>query len=171
MIKSCRGSRDTKEYLWINFWDGIMEITKNKKAYFDYEILERQEAGIELLGHEVKSIREKNINLKGSYISMQNEELFLKQAHVWAWKALSNRDAIDVERPRKILLPKKRIIYYGSKLKEGGYTLLALRVYLKWGLIKVEVWLAKWKKSYQKKQTLKERDIDKQAKMMLKKHY
>jgi len=59
-----------------------MEITRNKKAYFDYEILERQEAGIELLGHEVKSIRSKNINLKGSYISMQNGELFLKQAHI-----------------------------------------------------------------------------------------
>ena len=148
-----------------------MEITRNKKAYFDYEILERQEAGIELLGHEVKSIRSKNINLKGSYISMQNGELFLKQAHIWAWKALINSDVIDTERPRKIFLPKKKIIYYGSKLKEWGYTLLALRVYLKGGLIKIEVWLAKWKKSYQKKQTLKERDIDRQAKMMLKKNY
>lgn len=149
----------------------MSELAKNKKAYFDYEILESQEAGIELLGHEVKSIRAKHLNLKGSYISVQNGELFLKQMHVWVWKVLSNRDAIEVERPRKILLPKKKIIYYGSKLKEGGYTLLALEVYLKGSLIKVRVWLAKWKKSYQKKQTLKERTLDREAGKMLKRNY
>jgi len=60
----------------------VNELAKNKKAYFDYEILETQEAGIELLGHEVKSIRSKHLNLKGSYISMQNGELWLKQMHV-----------------------------------------------------------------------------------------
>jgi len=149
----------------------VSELAKNKKAYFDYEILESQEAGIELLGHEVKSIRSKNLNLKGSYISVQNGELWLKQMHVWVWKVLSNRDAIEVERPRKILLPKKKIIYYGSKLKEGGYTLLALEVYLKGWLIKVRVWLAKWKKSYQKKQTLKERTLDREASKMMKRNY
>ncbi len=149
----------------------MSEIVKNKKAYFDYEILETQEAGIELLGHEVKSLRAKHANLKGSYISVQNGELFLKQMHIGTWKTLAHSWAIDSERPRKILLPKKKIIYYGSKLKEGGYTLLALKIYLKWGLIKVMVWLAKWKKSYQKKQSLKERDIDRQASMMLKKNY
>lgn len=149
----------------------MSELAKNKKAYFDYEILESQEAGIELLGHEVKSIRSKHLNLKGSYISVQNGELWLKQMHVWVWKVLSNRDAVEVERPRKILLPKKKIIYYGSKLKEGGYTLLALEVYLKGSLIKVRVWLAKWKKSYQKKQTLKERTLDREAGKMLKRSY
>ena len=149
----------------------MSELAKNKKAYFDYEILESQEAGIELLGHEVKSIRAKHLNLKGSYISVQNWELFLKQMHVWVWKVLSNRDAVEVERPRKILLPKKKIIYYGSKLKEGGYTLLALEVYLKGSLIKVRVWLAKWKKSYQKRQTLKERTLDREASKMLKRDY
>jgi len=149
----------------------MSEIIKNKKAYFDYEILETQEAGIELLWHEVKSIRAKHMNLKGSYISSSNNELFLKQAHIWVWKTLSNINSIETQRPRKILLPKKKIIYYGSKLKEWWYTLLALEVYFKWSLIKVRVWLAKWKKSHQKKQSLKERDIDRQASIMLKKHY
>lgn len=149
----------------------MSEIVKNKKAYFDYEILETQEAGIELLGHEVKSIRAKHVNLKWSYISLQNQELFLKQMHVWAWKALANSSVLDVERPRKILLPKKKIVYYGSKLKEGGYTLLALEMYFKGSLIKVRVWLAKWKKSYQKKQTLKERTLDREASKMLKRNY
>lgn len=148
-----------------------MEITRNKKAYFDYEILETAEAGIELLGHEVKSIRSKHINLKGSYVSLVGSELFLKQAHIGAWKSLVNRDVLDTQRPRKIFLPRKKIIYYGSKLKEGGYTLLALRLYFKGSLIKVEVGLAKGKKQHQKKQTLKERTLDKEAKMMLKKHY
>lgn len=148
-----------------------MEITRNKKAFFDYEILETAEAGIELLWHEVKSIRAKNINLKGSYISIQSSELFLKQAHIWVWKSLVNRDAIDTERPRKIFLPQKKIIYYGSKLQEWWYTLLPLRLYFKGSLIKVEVWLAKGKKAHQKKQTLKERDMDKRAQIALKKHY
>ncbi len=148
-----------------------MEIVKNKKAYFDYEILETEEAGIELFGHEMKSIRAKHLNLKGSYISVQNGELFLKQMHIAAWKTLSNRSVIDVERPRKIFLPKKKIIYYESKLKEGGYTLLALELYFKWSLVKVKVWLAKGKKSYQKKQILKERTLDREAKKMLKKDY
>lgn len=148
-----------------------MELAKNKKAFFDYEILETQEAWIELFGHEVKSIRNKRMNLKGSYISYINDELWLKQAHVSAWNHMPNKNAVDVERPRKIFLPKKRIIYYGSKLKEGWYTLLPLRVYLKGSLIKVEVGLAKGKKQHQKKQALKERTLDREAKMMLKKNY
>ncbi|MCD5374962.1 SsrA-binding protein SmpB [Candidatus Gracilibacteria bacterium] len=149
----------------------MSEIVKNKKAYFDYEILESQEAGIELLGHEMKSVRAKHVNLKGSYISAQNGELWLKQMHIGVWKSLSNRDSVEVERPRKIFLPKKKIIYYGSKLKEGGYTLLALELYLKGSLVKVRVGLAKGKKSYQKKQTLKERTIDREASKMLKRNY
>jgi SsrA-binding protein len=70
---------------------------------------------------------------------MQNGELWLKQMHIGVWKSLSNRDVVEVERPRKILLPKKKIIYYGSKLKEGGYTLLALELYFKGSLVKVRV--------------------------------
>jgi SsrA-binding protein len=149
----------------------MSEIVKNKKAYFDYEILETQEAGIELLGHEMKSIRAKHVNLKWSYISVQNGELWLKQMHIWVWKSLSNRDVVEVERARKILLPKKKIIYYGSKLKQGGYTLLALQLYFKGSLVKVRVWLAKWKKTYQKKQVLKERTLDREAGKMLKRNY
>lgn len=149
----------------------MTEITKNKKAYFDYEILETQEAGIELFGHEVKSIRAKQVNLKWSYISVQNGELFLKAMNVSTWKWLAHRDFPETQRPRKIYLPKKKIIYYGSKIKEGGYTILALELYFVGSLIKVKVWLAKWKKLYQKKQKLKEATLDKEAKIMLKKTY
>lgn len=148
-----------------------MEITRNKKAFFDYEILETGEAGIELFGHEVKSIRAKHVNLKGSYISVVNGELFLKGMHISPWKWLSNTSILEPERPRKIFLPKKKILYYSGKIKEGGYTILALSIYLKGSLIKVQVSLAKGKKSYQKKQTLKEKSLEKEAKMMLKKSY
>ncbi len=147
------------------------EITKNKKAYFDYEILETLEAGIELFGHEVKSIRAKQVNLKGSYISVQNGELFLKGMNISTWRWLAHREFPETQRPRKIFLPKKKILQYGSKLKEWGYTILALELYFQGSLVKVKVWLAKGKKLYQKKQKLKERTLDKEAKVMLQKSY
>ena len=148
-----------------------MEITRNKKSYFDYEILESEEAGIELKGHEVKSIRAKQVNLKWAYISALSWELLVKGMHISAWKWLVNRDGIEVERERKILLSKKKIIYYASKLKEGWYTLLPLSLYFKWSLIKMQVGLAKGKKKHQKKQLLKERTLDREAKKMLHKNY
>lgn len=148
-----------------------MEIAKNKKAYFDYEILETQEAGIELFGHEVKSIRAKQVNLKGSYISVSWGQLFLKAMNISPWKILASREISETQRPRKILLHKKKINYYASKIKEWGYTILATELYLQWSLIKVRVALAKGKKSYQKKQSLKERSLDREAKMMFKKTY
>ncbi len=148
-----------------------MELAKNKKAYFDYEILETHEAGIELLGYEVKSVREKHINLNGSYISVTAWELYLRQAHIGAWSGTINKDAVETQRLRKIFLPRKKIIFFDTKMKQGGYTLLALRFYLKGSLIKVEVGLARGKKKHEKKQVLKERTLDREAKKHLKKNY
>ncbi len=148
-----------------------MEITRNKKAFFDYEILDSEEAWIELKWHEVKSIRAKQVNLKWAYISALSWELLVKGMHISAWKGLVNRDGIEVKRERKILLSKKKIIYYTSKLKEGWYTLLPLSLYFKWSLIKIQVGLAKGKKKHQKKQLLKERTLDREAKKMLHKNY
>jgi len=148
-----------------------MELAKNKKAYFDYEIFETHEAGIELRGYEVKSVREKHVNLKGSYISFVNGELFLRQMHISPWKVLPNTSAYDPERQRKVFLPRKKIFQFGAKIKEGGYTILPLELYLKGSLIKVRVGLGKGKKLYEKKQTLKERTLEKEAKIMLKKNY
>lgn len=148
-----------------------MELAKNKKAYFDYEILETQEAGVELKGYEVKSVRNKHLNLKGSYISEIAGELFIKQMHISPWKNLVNISAYEAERPRKVFLSKKKILYYASKIKEGGYTILPLELYLKGSLIKVRVGLAKGRKTFEKKQVLKERTLDKEAKIHLKKEY
>ncbi len=148
-----------------------MTIVKHKKAYFNYEILDSWEAWIMLSGHEVKSIRSWQVNLKWTYVVSVWSELFIKWMHITPWKSLSNRTTIESDRERKILLQRKTITYLSTKMKEKGLSVVPLELYFKWSLIKLRVWLAKWKKQYQKKQILKEKSIDKQAKMMLKKEY
>ncbi len=144
-------------------------ITKNKKAYFDYEILDSWEAWIELKWYETKSVRAKHVNLKWAYVSLMSGELYVKWMHITPWKALSNRETIEVEAPRKIFLHRKTITYIWSKIKEAWYSVIPLELYFKWSLIKLRVWLAKGRKAHQKKQVLKERSMDKEAKMALKK--
>ncbi len=144
-------------------------ITKNKKAYFDYEISDTWEAWIDLKWYETKSIRNWHVNLKWSYIVVVNNELYIKWMHVTAWKALVNRESIETDRERKIFLHKKTISYLSWKSREAGYSIVPLELYFVWSLIKLRVWLAKWKKAYQKKQILKERSMDKEAKIAMKK--
>ena len=148
-----------------------MTIVKHKKAYFNYEILDSWEAWVLLSGHEVKSIRAWQVNLKWTYVVSVWSELFIKWMHITPWKSLSNRTAIESDRERKILLQRKTITYLSSKMKEKWLSVVPLELYFKWSLIKLRVWLARWKKQYQKKQILRERSIDKEAKIMLKKNY
>lgn len=145
------------------------QITKNKKAYFDFEILDTWEAWIELKWYETKSIRNWCVNLKWAFIVVVNNELYIKSMHITAWKALPNRETIDTFRDRKIFLHKKIISYLAWKIKESWYSIIPLELYFVWSLIKLRVWLAKWKKAYQKKQILKERSMDKEAKIAMKK--
>ena len=144
-------------------------ITKNKKAYFDYEIVETWEAWIELKWYETKSIRAGYVNRKWPFLVVQNRELFIKNMMVSAWKTLPNRETIDVFRQRKIFLHKKTISYLSIKVKEAWFSIIPLELYFSWSLIKLRVWLAKWRKSYEKKQVLKERTIEKEAKIAMKK--
>lgn len=145
-------------------------ITKNKKAYFDYEILDTYEAWLELKWYEVKSIRNWHVNLKWSYIVVINSELFIKWMHVSAWKTIANKSGLETDRIRKVLLHRKDIIYLSWKSKEPGYSIIPLELYFSWSLIKLRVWLTKWRKSYDKKQLLKERTMDREAKIMMKKY-
>ena len=145
-------------------------ITKNKKAYFDYEIVETWEAWIELKWYETKSIRAGYVNLKWAFLVVQNKELFIKNMMVSAWKTLPNRETIDVFRQRKIFLHKKTISYLSIKVKEAWFSIIPLELYFSWSLIKMRVWLAKWRKTYQKKQVLKERTMEKEAKLAMKKY-
>lgn len=145
-------------------------ITKNKKAYFDYDIIETWEAWIELKWYETKSIRSWHVNLKWAFLSVINWELFIKNMHITVWKALPNKDSIDTFRQRKIFLHKKTINYLKEKSKESWFSIIPLELYFSWSLIKLRVWLAKWRKAYQKKQVLKERTMDREAKIAMKKY-
>jgi len=146
-------------------------IVKNKKAFFDYEILQSWEAWIELKWHEVKSIREWQVNLKGSYVSWISGELYLKWAHVTPWRALPNLSHIEAERERKIFLKKKTLLYLAWKVKEGGNSIIPLEIYLKGSLIKIKIALAKGKKKYQKKESLKKKTIEKDIRRAMSKSY
>jgi len=145
-------------------------ITKNKKAYFDYEIKDTWEAWVELRWYEAKSIRSGHVNLKWSYVVFHWNESYIKWMHITPWSALSNRQNIDPISERKIFLHKKTIVMLLSKSKESWLSVIPLELYFKWSLIKLRVWLAKWKKAYQKKQVLKERQMQKDAKVMMSKY-
>ncbi len=147
------------------------QITKNKKAYFDYDIIETWEAWVELKWYEVKSVRLWHVNLKWSFLSIINGELFVKNMHVTPWKTLPNKQAIESNRERKIFLHKKTISYLSVKSKEAWFSIIPLELYFSWSLIKMRVWLVKWRKAYEKKQILKERSMEKEAKIAMKKYF
>jgi len=129
---------------------------KNKKAYHDYIILEKFEAGIVLNGAEVKAIKKSQANLKGAFISVENGEAFLKQAHVSNYK-FADIKALDPVRPRKLLLSKKEITTLAQNLEQKGTAIVPLELYPKTGLIKLSIGICKGKKLYDKRETLKKR--------------
>jgi len=143
-------------------------ILKNKKAFFDYEILKTREAGIELFGHEVKSLRAGWGNLKGSYISFIGGYPCIKNMHITPWKTLVNKDTLAWSREKKLFLHKKTITELIGQQKIAGLSIIPLEVYFVGSLIKVKVGLCKGRKQYDKKQVLKERTLEKQAQKILK---
>jgi len=144
-------------------------IAKNKKAYFNYEILESLEAGISLMGSEVKSIREGRISLKESYAEIKGGEVFLTNCHISPYEA-SSRFNHEPLRERKLLLHRREIKRLTGKVKEKGLTLIPTRVMINdKGKIKVEVSLAKGKKAYQKRAVIRERDLEREMRAELKK--
>ncbi len=133
----------------------------HKKALFDYEVIEEYEAGVQLSGAEVKSLRAKSANLKGSYVSIRGGEAWLLGAHIATYKhAPSIRH--DVRRDRKLLLKKRDIIALDSRVREKGIALIPVEWYLKGNLIKLKLALARGRKKHDKKQLLKERDINRE---------
>jgi len=142
-------------------------IAPNKKAYHDYFVLEKYEAGIELFGTEVKSLRQGAVNLKDSYCEIKNGELFALGVHISPYEKgnIFNRAPL---RPKKLLMHKREIIRLFSKVKEDGLTLIPLSIYFSGSRVKVEVGLCKGKKLYDKRDTdakrQAERDIDRTMK-------
>ena len=139
----------------------------NRKANFDYYIEDTYECGIVLTGSEIKSIRAGKVNLKDSYGIIKNNELYILNMHISKYE---NSGVFNHEetRTRKLLAHKKEILKMRDKLNLEGYTLIPIKLYIKKGYAKILLGIAKGKKNYDKKQVLKERDIDKYNKKTMK---
>ena len=146
---------------------GIKQAAANRKAFHDYFVLDRYEAGIELFGTEVKSIRAGTLNLKDSYCTVKNGELFVRGMHISPYEKgnIFNRDP---DRARRLLMHKKEIMKLNAKVMQEGVALIPLSVYFKDSRVKVEVGLCKGKKLYDKRESdakrQADRDIDRQLK-------
>ena len=138
-------------------------ITVNRKANFDYEVLNKYEAGIMLVGSEIKSVKAGNCNLKDSFISISAQnEVFLKNAFIKRFE-FDTLDKSDEKKDRKLLLNKNEILKIHSKVKEKGLTLVPLKMYFSGKHVKVEIALVRGKHTYDKKQSLKEKDIKRET--------
>ena len=146
---------------------GVKEITSNRKAFHEYFVLERFEAGIELAGTEVKSIRGGNVYLKDAFCTIKNGELFVRGMHISPYEHgnIFNRDPV---RPRRLLMHKREIIKLNSRIMQDGVALIPLSLYFKDSRVKVELGLCKGKKLHDKRDSEAERqsrrDIDRELK-------
>jgi SsrA-binding protein len=142
-------------------------IAQNKKAFHDYHIEDRIEAGISLKGTEVKSVREGKVTLKDSYVIIKAGEALLLNCHIspYSHGNIMNHDPV---RTRKLLLHKKEISKVQGKLQQKGYSLIPLKVYFKGPYIKIEVGLAKGKRFFEKRDSIKEREAKREMERALK---
>ncbi len=141
----------------------LMKIfAENRKAHFNYAILEKFEAGIVLIGTEVKSIKLGRIDLAGSYVVLKNGELFLIGAKIPPYQPKNAPADYNPERPRKLLLNKKEINYLIGKAQERGSALIPLKVYANNAKIKCEFGIGKGKKKYDKRETIKKREAERE---------
>lgn len=147
--------------------DKIIEIATNKKAYHDYEIIETFEAGLVLQGTEIKSVREHNVNLKDSFVLIKGNIVNVHNMHISPYHH-GNRYNHDPLRPRRLLLNKKEILKLSNLVSQKGYTIIPLKLYIKNNWAKLEIGLAKGKKTYNKKEYLKEKDIEREVQRELK---
>lgn len=147
--------------------DGIKIICKNRKAFFNFEIEDTFEAGISLLGSEVKSLRNGKANLSDSYGKFRGSELFLLDAHISPYEQ-ANRENHDPLRDRKLLLHKRELRKLVGKVVERGFSLVPLKMYFKRGRVKVEMALARGKKTYDKREAIKKKDQRRELERMVK---
>jgi SsrA-binding protein len=142
-------------------------ITVNRKAYHDYHIQEMVEVGIVLKGSEIKSIREGKVNLRDAYARPENGELWLYNSHIASYDAASY-NTHEPTRPRKLLLHKKEIDYLAGKVLQQRLTLVPLKLYIKHGVAKVGLGLAKGKKIYDKREAIARRETERELDRALK---
>ena len=136
-------------------------VSTNKKASFEFFLLDRFEAGIELKGSEIKSIREGQISLSEAYVTTDGKQAWLVNAHIATYEA-ANRNNHDPKRQRRLLLHKKEIKLLWDGVRQKGVTIVPVQVYLKDGLAKIEIAIGKGKKLYDKRETIAKRDMERE---------
>jgi SsrA-binding protein len=142
-------------------------IASNKKAFHDYFVLQKAEAGVALTGTEVKSLRDGKANIKDSYVIIKNGEAFLFNAHISPYSH-GNLQNHEPERNRKLLLHRREIEKLNEQVVEKGLTVVPLRLYFKGGKVKVEIAVVRGKKLYDKRETEKKRELDREAAVAMK---
>jgi len=147
--------------------EGELTISNNRAAFHEYFVLDRVEAGLALLGTEVKSIREGKVNIKDGFIRIEGGQAFLENVHIQPWEA-GNRQNHEPTRSRRLLMHKREIIELYSKVREQGLTIVPLRLYFKGGKAKVEIAVVRGKKQYDKRETEKRREADREAAVAMK---
>ncbi|OFV88285.1 MAG: SsrA-binding protein [Acidobacteria bacterium RBG_16_70_10] len=145
---------------------GERVLATNRKAFFGYEILERQEAGIALRGTEVKSIRDGGLSFSDAYVELRGGELFLVGCRIAPYSHGNLMNHVP-DRDRKLLLHKPQILRLGGKATEKGLTIVPLRVYLKNGRVKLEIGLARGKRARDKREALKRKDLERETRQAL----
>ena len=145
-----------------------MLLAENKKALFDYEILEKLEAGLKLSGQETKSAKMGQINLKGAYVTFHNSKAYVLNMHINKYNPAGPMPDYDPTRSRPLLLHKKQIAYLQGKTMEKGLTIVPLRVYTKERYLKIEVAVARGKKTFDKREVIKARDVKREIQRGLK---
>lgn len=139
-----------------------MEYVRNKKASFDYSFEKTIEAGIELLGTEVKSIKANHGSLSGAYIQVLGGEVYLLGAHIPAWQEKNTPLDFDPYRTRKLLVHKKEVFELLKALESKGLTVVPISLYNKGSIIKIQIAIAKGKKNFDKRESIKKRDLDRE---------
>jgi SsrA-binding protein len=147
--------------------EGEKVIATNRKAFFNYEVLERAEAGVALLGSEVKSIREGGLNFRDSFVEFRGGELYLVGCRIGPYSHANLQNHAE-GRDRKLLLHKREILKIGGRATEKGFTIVPLKAYFKKGRVKVEIGLARGKQAHDKRAALREKDIERETRQAVK---
>ena len=144
-------------------------ISENRKARFDYFIHDRYEAGVSLMGHEVKSIRERRVNLKDSYVRIMKEEAFLLNCHISPYSKIQGHQELDPIRTRKLLLKRTEINRVMGQVGRKGVAIVPLLMYFKKGFVKIEIAIGEGKKQYDKRAAIKQRIHNRETQVAIKK--
>jgi len=141
----------------------MADIASNKAAKFEYDILETYEAGLVLTGQEVKSAKTGHMKLKGAFVTFHKNEAVLTNAHISKYSKAGKVEAYDPERSRKLLLNKKELNRLRGKSEEKGLTIVPIRAYMKRGRIKIEIGVGRGRRKHEKREVIKKRELDRQA--------